>query len=65
MGKVFTHTNTLMVGKNSIKRHYLRMKIFYRHLNIVHITDANYAHAKRAFKIFDIQNLGQYHHLYV
>ena len=26
--KVFTHMNTWMIGKNSIKRHYLKKNIF-------------------------------------
>ena len=29
------------------------------------ITDANYAHAKRVFKDFEIKNLGEYHDLHV
>ena len=29
------------------------------------ITDADYAHAKRVCKDFDIKHLGQYHDLYV
>ena len=38
---------------------------FYSHLNMEDITDANYVHAKRACKDFDIKNLGDYHVLYV
>ena len=29
------------------------------------ITDADYAHAKRVCKDFEIKNLGEYHDLYV
>ena len=29
------------------------------------ITDADYTHAKRVFKDFEIKNLGEYHDLYV
>ena len=29
------------------------------------ITDADYAHAKRVCKNFEVQNLGEYHDLYV
>ena len=29
------------------------------------ITDADYAHAKRAFKDFEIKKFGEYHDLYV
>ena len=38
---------------------------FYSHLNIEDITDADYAHAKRVCKDFEIKNLGEYHDLYV
>ena len=38
---------------------------FYSHLNIEDITDADYAHAKRVCKTFEIKNLGEYHDLYV
>ena len=33
-------------------------------LNMKDITDRNYAHTKRVFKDFEIQNLGEYHDLY-
>ena len=38
---------------------------FYSHLNMEDITDADYAHAKRVSKDFEIKNLGEYHDLYV
>ena len=38
---------------------------FYSHLNMEDITDADYTHAKRFCKDFEIQNLGEYHELYV
>ena len=31
---------------------------FYSHLNMEDITDADYGHAKRVFKDFEIKNLG-------
>ena len=34
---------------------------FYSHLNMKDITDADYAHAKRVCKDFEIKNLGEYH----
>ena len=34
-------------------------------LRIEHITDVNYRHAKRVFKIFNNKNLGDYHDLHV
>ena len=38
---------------------------FYSNLNTEHITDAEYAHAGRVFKDFEIKNLGNYNDLYV
>ena len=38
---------------------------FYSLLNMEDITDADYAHAKRVCKDFEIKNLGEYHDLYV
>ena len=38
---------------------------FYSHLNIEDIADADYAHAKRISKDFEIKNLREYHDLYV
>ena len=38
---------------------------FYSHLDMEDITDANYAHAKRVCKDFEIKNLGEFHDLYV
>ena len=47
-----------MIGKISMKHHY-------SHLNMEDITDADYTHAKRVCKDFEIKNLGEYHDLYV
>ena len=38
---------------------------FYSDLNMEDITYANYMHAKRVWKSFKINNLGEYHDLYV
>ena len=38
---------------------------FYSHLNMKAITDANYAHANRDWKDFEIKNLGEYLDLHV
>ena len=38
---------------------------FYSHLNMGDITDADYAHAKRVCKDFEIKHLGEYHDLYI
>ena len=48
-----------MVGKNSMKQCYLKKKIFFcSHLNMEDITDADYAHAKKVCKDFEIKKLG-------
>ena len=44
-----------MIGKNSLKHHYLRKKIFV----------VTYVHAKRVCKDFEIKHLREYHDLYV
>ena len=44
-----------MIGKSSMKHHYLKKNI----------TDADYAHAKRVCKDFQMKNLREYHDLYV
>ena len=38
---------------------------FYSHLNMEDITDADYTHAKRVCKNFEMKNLGEYHDLFV
>ena len=38
---------------------------FYSHLNMEDITDADYVHAKRVSKDFEIKDLGEHHDLYV
>ena len=44
-----------MIGKNSTKHHYLKKKILTdSQLNMEDITDADYAHAKRVCKDFEI-----------
>ena len=40
-------------------------KDFYNRLNIENIIDIDYIHAMRAFKEFKMNNLGDYHDLYV
>ena len=56
-----------MIGKNSIKHHYLKKEIFTDAdiTDITDITDADYAHAKRVRKDFETKHLGKYHDLYV
>ena len=50
-----------MIGKNLMKHRYLKKKGFYSHLNMEDITDADYVHAKRVCKDFEIKNLEEYH----
>ena len=38
---------------------------FYSELNLEDITDKNYPHAKKVWKVFEIKNRGEYHDLYV
>ena len=38
---------------------------FYSHLNMEDITDADYAHAKKVCKDFEIKNVEEYHDLYI
>ena len=37
---------------------------FYSELNKESITDKEYAHAQKVWKVFEIKNLGEYHDLY-
>ena len=49
-----------MIGKYSMKLHYLK-----KNLNMEDITVADYTYPKRVCKDFKINNLGEYHLLYV
>ena len=40
-------------------------KVFYSNLNIKHITNVDYRHGNSVFKEFEMNNLGDYHDLYV
>ena len=56
-----------MVRKNSIKHRYLKTEIFtvfYSHLSMENITDANHPHWKWVCKDFERQYYGEYHDLY-
>ena len=63
--KMFFITNIWIIGKNSMKQRYLKKKDFYGFLNMKDITNADYAHAKRVCKDFQIKHLGECHDLYV
>ena len=58
----FLFMNIWMIGKNSLKHHYLKNKIF-SYLNMEDITDADYAHAKGVSKDLEIKNLEEHHDL--
>ena len=62
--KAFTLMNIWLIGKNSIKLHYLKKKLN-SHLNMGDINDAGYLHAKTVYKDFEIKKLGEYHDLLV
>ena len=48
-----------MIEEHSMKHHSLsEIEDFYSHLNMEDITDADYAHAKRVCKDFEIKKLG-------
>ena len=66
-GKMFISMNLWMIGKNSMKTSYQKNKTFIDTLvwKILLITNADYMHAKRFYKDFEIKNLRKYHDLYV
>ena len=55
---VFILLSTWMNG--NIKHHCLKKKNF-----MEDFTDADYIHAKRVYKNFEIKSLGKYHNLYL
>ena len=61
----YENLNIWIIGKNSMKHHYLRRNDFFSHLNMNDISDAGYRHEKTVFADFEIKHLGQYHDLYV
>ena len=55
-----------MIGKNSMKHHYLKKKSFTpKYINMKDIVDADYTYAKRICKDFEIKNLAESHDVYV
>ena len=54
-----------MIGKSLIEKYYLKKKNFYSNLKIEDIADADYMHAKRVCKDFEIKHLGEYNDLYL
>ena len=49
--------NIWMIRKNSLRHCYLKKEDFDSHLNMEDITDADYVHAKRVYKVSEIKNL--------
>ena len=46
-----------MIGKNSIKHHYLKKEDFCSHLNMEDIADPDHSQETRVFKDFELKNL--------
>ena len=61
---VFTHMNTWIVGKHLTKPLPVNKNV-YSHLNMEHITDADYTLEERVFIDFQMKSLGEYHGFYV
>ena len=61
--KFFTHSSTWVIGKKINEISLREKKDFCSHLNMEYITEADYRHAKRACKDFEITDLGKYHGL--
>ena len=57
--------NIWIAGKDLMKTHCQIKKSFYSELNLEDITDKDYEHAQKVWKVFGIKNLGEYHDLYV
>ena len=57
--------STWVIWESLIKQNYLNKKEFYSNLSMEDITDADYIHAKRVCKNFEIKKLGEYHDLYL
>ena len=41
------------------------LAVYYRELNLEHISDKDYLHAQKVWDVFQIRNLGEYDDLYV
>ena len=55
--------NIWIAGKNLMKHHY--QEEFYSNLNMEDIDDKDYRHGNNVFKGFKLENLGDYHDIYV
>ena len=57
--------NIWITEKNLVKHYYQKKMILYSEINMEDITDADYMHAKRVCKDFEIKNVGEYYDLYL
>ena len=57
--------NTWIAGKDLMKHHYQIKKDFYSELNLEDITDKDYEHYQKVWEEFGLENLGDYHDLYI
>ena len=61
--KVFIPMEMQILGKNVVKYHYQAKRI--SNLNMEDISDIDYRHSNNMFKVFKLENLGDYHDLYI
>ena len=64
LGKAIYHYEYINDGEKFNEASLPEKEDFYSHLNKEDIADADYVHAKRVYKDFGINNLGEYHGLY-
>ena len=57
--------NIWIVGKDLMRHHYQVKKDFYSNLNMEDIDDIDYRHGNNVFKGCKLENLGEFHNLYV
>ena len=57
--------NIWIIGKNFNETSLPNKESFYSNLNMENIEDIDYRHGNNVFKIFKLNNLGEYHDLYV
>ena len=62
---MFTLMNTWIVGKDLMKYHCLIKKLFIANYILKTLTYEDYKNAQKVFEEFNIENLGEYHDLYV
>ena len=53
-----------IAGKNLYETKIPPKEAFYSKLNLEYITDKDYAHVQKVWKVFETKNLGEYHDLY-